>query len=124
MQRDEEELPSYPTDEFIYDVDDTRELDQGIYDMPPPASRRESLISEPDLSEYIPHRRHTEKPDDFTIAFGLWCQDSGITRQNYVSLLEVLGLLESISQLSNLPRSVSTLKRIVKASLPLIRMKR
>ena len=57
------------------------------------------------------------------MALGLWCQIPGITRQNYQSLLEVFELLENLETLKNLPRSVTTLKKYVKAQLTLLKLR-
>ncbi|SLM33940.1 hypothetical protein LPUS_02567 [Lasallia pustulata] len=58
------------------------------------------------------------------MALGLWVEDVGISREKYLSLLEILNLVKDVSQLQKVPRSLAIIKRNVKASLPLFKMRR
>ncbi len=112
----------------IIEFEDSRDENQyaEFYDidsMSPP-TRRSSLTLDPDLSEEVPHQRSSQVLDDFVMLLGLWCQDAGITRQQYSGLLEVLALIENKGQVQRLPKSIATLRRNVKASLPLMKMRR
>ena len=62
-----------------------------------PLSRRSSVA---DLTEEVPHKRATWEMNTFTMALGLWCETSGITRQNYQSLIEALRFCESYDIIS------------------------
>ena len=118
------ELPQEEFDDF----DDFDELgEDGVDDdastatfMLPP-SRRSSVT---DLSEEVPHTRAKYPLHRFVMAMGMWAETSGVSRQHYQGLLEVLGLLEDLQTLKDLPRTVSTLKKWVQGQLPLIKLRR
>ena len=78
-----------------------------------------------DLSEEIPHRRsHDPNPSQFTVALGLWCEEAGISRVQYTSLLEILRMPELPQKVPSLPKSLSTLKKQTSAILPLLSMRK
>ncbi|KAL9593508.1 MAG: hypothetical protein Q9219_007519 [cf. Caloplaca sp. 3 TL-2023] len=88
-----------------------------------PPSRRSSNHTI-DTSEDIPHGRSAEELPEFTLAFAMWVEVSGLSRKNYESLLEVLDLLRDIRTIHDLPRSITTLKSRVRAQIPLIGMRK
>ena len=72
-----------------------------------------------DESTAVPHQRSTSGISKFVMGLGLWCQETGISRAQYTSLLEILHLPEMEDDLHKLPSSLSTLKRHTSANLPL-----
>lgn len=115
--------PQPPQADFNEDSDDQSDDELGLQpnqSMLPP-SRRSSIA---DLSEEVPHRRSTWEMNTFQLAFGLWCETSGLTRQSYQGLLEVFNLLDDLKTLKDLPRSITTLKKQVNAQLPLMKLRR
>src|SRR5216117_22080 len=68
----------------------------------------------------ILYSRSSQPMNDFVFMMGLWCQQTGISRQQYCGLLQVLKLLKDISPISLLPLKLSTLKMNVQAQLPLL----
>ena len=90
--------------------------------MLPPQSRRPP----DDKSELLPQHRipHAlEDPDPFVLALGLWCEESGISRQQYTSLRQILKLLEPHPSLSRLPDGYAGLRR-TKGYLPQLPLRR
>jgi hypothetical protein len=79
--------------------------------MPPPPTSRILWPSVPGDSEPIPHKRAYGFIKDFVFAFGLWCIQTNLTRQQYSNLLEVLKLLTDMSDIQRLPMSIETLKK-------------
>ena len=78
-----------------------------------------------DDSEFVEHlRAKTTDPTRFRIALGLWCQEAGISRPQYTSLLEILRMPELQQEVSKLPSCLSTLKRQTTAQLPLLPMRK
>ena len=113
--------PEPPTQEFSDDFDELAlHQSENENNMLPP-SRRSSII---DLSEEVPHARASLEMKPFILAFGLWCQVTGVTRRDYQSLLEVFELLDDVQTLKELPRTVSTLKRHVSGQLPLMKLRK
>lgn len=71
--------------------------------MPPPPTSRILWPSVPGDSEPIPHKRAMYGfIKDFVFAFGLWCIQTNLTRQQYSNLLEVLKLLTDMSDIQRL----------------------
>ena len=58
------------------------------------------------------------------MTFGLWCQTTGSSRQDYASLLEVFNILNDIATLKTLPRTIIIIKKYVKEQLPLMKLQR
>ena len=56
----------------------------------------------------------------FAMAFALWCEQSGISRQYYESLRQILQSLEDVTQLQSLPSSLSSLKEKAKSTIPIL----
>jgi hypothetical protein len=78
-----------------------------------------------DDSEIVEHvRTKTADPSRFLIALGLWCQEAGISRPLYTSLLEILRMPELQKEVHKLPSCLSTLKRQTTAQLPLLPMRK
>lgn len=78
-----------------------------------------------DKSEPIPQLRSNDMdPSPFAVALGLWCDEAGISRPLYVSLLEILRMPELATDVHSLPACVSTLKKQTIAHLPLIAMRK
>ncbi|OXV05303.1 hypothetical protein Egran_06929 [Elaphomyces granulatus] len=63
-------------------------------------------------------------PSRFRVALGLWCQEAGISRSLYSSLLEILRMPELHQEVHRLPSCLSTLKRQTTAQLPLLSMRK
>jgi hypothetical protein len=92
--------------------------------LPPPVVSRRTLVVE-DTSTAIPHPRIFAEPDKFEMALGLWCENIGVSREQYKSLREILLLLQQDPTMaSNLPKSLKTLKRHVNGQLPLLAMRK
>ena len=89
-----------------------------------PPTRHPLIPESQDKFEEVPQPALKIDLDSFQIALGLWCQDSAITRQQYAGLLEVLSLLETTSQIDELPRSIDALRQRTKARLPLMKLRR
>ena len=85
-----------------------------------PPSRRPSII---DLSTEAEQPRTRTTESTFYMAFVLWCQITGITRDHYQSLLEVFNLAESLDDFKHLPRTVNTVKKHAKEQLPHIKLR-
>jgi hypothetical protein len=78
-----------------------------------------------DNSEIVEQvRAKTSDPSRFHIALGLWCQEAGISRPQYASLLEILRMPELQHEVRRLPSCLSTLKRQTTAQLPLLAMRK
>ncbi|OXV05389.1 hypothetical protein Egran_06843 [Elaphomyces granulatus] len=77
-----------------------------------------------DDSELIKHVRATDRdPSRFRVALGLWCQEAGISRSLYSSLLEIR-MPELQQEVHRLPSCLSTLKRQTTAQLLLLSMRK
>ncbi|KAI9749068.1 MAG: hypothetical protein M4579_007019 [Chaenotheca gracillima] len=114
-----------PETEFVQDLLDNAEIaavDEEESMQPP--SRRPSATLPPDASEAIPHHRSATTSDDFEMSLGLWCEVTGISRTDYVGLLEILSSVKHLSEITRLPRTLGTLKTRVKASLPLMKLRK
>ena len=87
-----------------------------------PPSRRPSDFSK-DTSTLVRHR-HSFDPymPKFEVAFGLWASTVGISRNEFTSLREILGMLDN-AQFQSLPASLPTLKRRLNRQLPLLDMR-
>ena len=82
-------------------------------------------IDKDEPSEQIPHRRSADaNPSRFTVALGLWCEEAGISRVQYTSLLEILRMPELPQKVPTLPKCLSTLKKQTAATLPLLAMRK
>jgi len=91
--------------------------------MLPPNTRRHPLAE--DTSLPILHSRIYEEPNKFEMALGLWCEDVGVSREQYKSLREILLLLQQDpTAAGKLPKSIKTLKRHVNGQLPLLPMRK
>lgn len=105
------------------DEEEDRDADEGIPPLSPDAMASCGIpeLDDP-KSEAIPHPRADvhEGLDSFTLALGLWCEQSGISRVQYQSLLEVLHLVESVDTLRWLPKGLSALKKKCKSQFPII----
>ncbi|EFW13347.1 conserved hypothetical protein [Coccidioides posadasii str. Silveira] len=79
-----------------------------------------------DPSEVLVHARAEpdEMLDHFTLALGLWCEKSGISRRHYEALREVLQIPEDIGALRSLPLGLSTLKKKCRAQFPMLPIRR
>jgi len=88
-----------------------------------PPSRRSSSAFPGDTSEPVPHKRSIHSRSPFILAMGLFCEDAGISRKDWRSLCEILRMLESHPEISQLPESVGTLKTWAKEQLPLLPMR-
>ncbi|WEW55063.1 hypothetical protein PRK78_000491 [Emydomyces testavorans] len=65
-----------------------------------------------DESMEVPHHRSEGQTlSQFATAFGLWCEQSGISCQQYTVLREVLNSVEDIDTLKALPNGLSDLKK-------------
>ena len=84
-------------------------------------TRRSSIM---DQSKEMSHERARSELKTFTMAFGLWCQVTGISRRSYQSLLKVFSLLEDLETLTHLPRTIAIIKTYVKAQLSLLGLRR
>jgi len=103
----------------------TQPFDDGLRTRTIPAT--ESIITGgvEDDSEIVEHvRTKTTDPSRFRIALGLWCQETGISRPQYASLLEILRMPELPQEVHKLPSCLSTLKRQTTAQLPLLLMRK
>lgn len=89
-----------------------------------PPSRRSSADETPDTSEEVLYPKSIYNVGDFQMALGLWIVEAGITGDDYVSLLEVLGQMKSLTEIGNLPKTMRTLKHNVKGQLPLMKLRR
>ena len=86
------------------------------------SSRRQSAV---DISEPIEHERiRTSTLNNFGVALGLWCEETGISRNQYDGLYEILSMLKPHAALNSLPESLTTLKRHTKGELPLLPMRK
>ncbi|RDW84612.1 hypothetical protein BP6252_02202 [Coleophoma cylindrospora] len=116
------------------DDDDDVEVDDGIYNEHETQPDDGPLLgsdsaSEPSDIEIIQHRVSDEPIPPFHLAFGLWCEQSSISRSDYRYLREVLQMGNSMNMLRIddtmlLPRKLDTLKRLVRTRLPMLRMLR
>ena len=93
--------------------------------MPPPSRRSSTTLDfEIDMSEEVPYHQATTEMSDFMLALELWVQEAGITTDMYIALLEVLQMLDHLSQIQLLPKSLSTLKRNIRTQFPLMKMRK
>lgn len=77
-----------------------------------------------DDSELIAHKQlHDLSMSKFKIAFGLFAHNTSMSRKEYESLKQILGLLNH-PEIEKLPRSVTTLKSQVLRQLPLLDMRK
>ena len=76
-----------------------------------------------DTSELVPHNRIPLESSKFKLALGLFANNSGMSRSEYISLLEILQMLGH-DEISKLPCSVTTLKNSVIRQLPLLDMRK
>ena len=78
-----------------------------------------------DDSEIINHRRAKDtNPSRCRTAFGLWCHETGISRPQYKSLLEIFRMPEFQQEAYLFPSCLSTLKSQTIAHLPLLPMRK
>ena len=103
-----------PTQSWRIDQDEDKARTQSIFDQ-----------DANDLSGEIPHRRsHDPSRSRFTVALGLWCEEAGISRVQYTSLLEILRMPELPQKVPSLLKSLSTLKKQTSAILPPLSMRK
>jgi hypothetical protein len=78
-----------------------------------------------DDSEPVVHRV-TSDPTKFRLAFGIWCEETGISRLQYKSLLEIFGMddIDLKEEVRKLPAGLSTLKKQAKSQLPLLTLRK
>jgi hypothetical protein len=88
---------------------------------PPP---RPTTIIEDDTSETISHKQAVGEMDEFCFALGIWCQQNHISKHQYISLVEVLSLLNDVGTIKKLPKDFFTLKKNTAAQLPLLPIQR
>lgn len=69
----------------------------------------------------VQHARSKTGIREFSLLLGRWCQEAGVTRDNYAALLEIWGTLKDIGEIRLLPKSLSTLKRNFQAQFPLVK---
>ena len=78
-----------------------------------------------DFSESLSQQRvMDENLDSFMLAFGLWCEECGISRKQYTSLREILRMLEFHSTIGRLSNSYVSLRRRTKGWLSQLSMRR
>ena len=77
-----------------------------------------------DDSEEIPHRRSAYQQDKFAFLLSIWCEDVGISRSQYASLLEILKSLKDTRSIQILPGSLDTLKSQFKAQIPVLPLRK
>ena len=75
-----------------------------------------------------PSASNKSTPDDFVLAFALWCIIFDISRVAYMALLQVLKLLPKdpsslIDALERLPDTIETMKRQATSRLPLLELR-
>ena len=115
-------------DEFGNDSDSPDNLDAGQEERDMTTTRASTeppsgQSSIPDLSQEVEHIRAKSEMSQFGLAFGLWCETTGISRNDYAGLLEVLGLLQDLNEIKTLPKTITTIKKHVSAQLPLIKLR-
>ncbi|WEW61081.1 hypothetical protein PRK78_006570 [Emydomyces testavorans] len=72
-------------------------------------------------STEVPHHQSEGQTlSQFATAFGLWCEQSGISRQQYTALREVLNSVEDINTLKALPNGLSDLKKKCQSQFPIL----
>ena len=76
-----------------------------------------------DTSELVVYNRLPLESSKFKLAFGLFANNTGMSRTEYFALLETLQML-GYKEITGLPRSVTTLKGQVICQLPLIDMRK
>ena len=92
--------------------------------MPPPNLPPAGLPPSDDGSEEVPHSYSESTQDRFALLMSVWCEDVGISRQQYESLLEILLSIPNTSAIRRLPRSLSTLKRNFKEQFPILPLRK
>jgi len=125
-------LATLPTIQFINGLDQDDTEVETEYHSPIPSTTQASMeppprqASAPDLSDIIPHERITDMvPQKFELALGMWCEETGVSRQQYASLQEILRMLEPHVHLGdNLPNTLSTLQRHTRGLLPALKMRK
>ena len=119
-----EETPetSFVTSTVDDQDDDTSEVQAGESFAKP--SRRSSTGTIEDMSEEVPHRRSWGISSDFQMLLGLWAEVSGISRKDWQGLLQVLRCCDDLDHIKELPECLTTLKRRMRADLPLMKMRR
>ncbi|KMW67071.1 hypothetical protein BDDG_11897 [Blastomyces dermatitidis ATCC 18188] len=109
-ENDDQEDPDKPVAEDIA-MEDT-----AIEDITTaPHSTDEFVDSDPAID--IAHKRSNFEMNSFVLAMGLWAEESGISRKNYQSLLQILHLLKDTSPISLLPEGLSTLKKAMQSTI-------
>jgi hypothetical protein len=93
--------------------------------MPPPRLPPASLphVNE-DGSEEVPHSYSGSTQDRFALLLSVWCEDVGVSRQQYASLLEILHSIPDTTSIHRLPRSLSTLKRNFREQFPILPLRK
>lgn len=124
-QNDENLIPTCTFDQAV--ADDTIVVDTSALSpmMLPPysTSRRASKAKEEDTSELVPHHQIALESSNFKLALGLFANNTGMSRQEYLALKEILSLLGN-TEIDSLPSSVTTLKKQVTRQLPLLKMRK
>jgi hypothetical protein len=104
------------------------EVDNNYYNM-----SAENGVSAEDLqgsqfSDYIDaesiQQPRKGKMSPFHLAFGLWCENSSISRAEYRRLREVWSMAQADTEDTLLPKKLDTLKKMVRGQLPMLRLMR
>lgn len=87
--------------------------------MPPPPypGLQPSLDNQ---SEPVPHTRCSYALAPFHLLLSLWCMNSNISRQQYMSLREILCTLQDTALVQSLPLSYKTLRQACKGQFPIL----
>nr|KMM66395.1 hypothetical protein CPAG_02734 [Coccidioides posadasii RMSCC 3488] len=99
------------------------EEDPEIDEDPGPMDTQATMpILEDESSEAIPHSRAKayDQMDQFLMSLALWCEHTGISRQQYQSLREILQNLTDIKPLKLMPTGLSTLKKRCRSQFPIL----